>query len=73
MMARITNHKLLVDPTTFKWKLIEISYPPYEKRVVDPAELKEWERYRFEQQMEACGYGGFVAGYIEQEQIEFSD
>lgn len=68
---QIINHKLLVNPITFKWMLIEISYPPYKKREVDPKELCEWEEYRFRRQLEACGYSGFVDSYIKQEGVIF--
>ena len=68
---QINNHKLVCDPNTFNWVLLEITYPPYTKREVDPAELRLWEYDRFKAEMDRCGYGGFVDSYIEQEQVEF--
>lgn len=52
--------------------LHEITYPPYEKRVVDPAELREWEEERFRHHIDCCGYGFLVDQYIEDNDVEFA-
>ena len=68
-----TKHKIVLNPVTFDPILIEISYPPYKKRVVDPNELRHWCEYRFRNHMEYYGYGGpALDAYIERWQPKFN-
>ncbi len=71
-ICRRGRYKLLVDPTTFAWFLIEIKGPPITKRRVEPSELLQYTENEFRFMMAEYGYGGFCTQYIKQESVEFA-
>lgn len=69
----ISAHKIVVDPKTFRAILMESTYPPYEKRRVDPSELAEWSEYNFRRELKRCGYpSSVITAYIKQENVQFA-
>ncbi len=71
-ICRRGRYKLLVDPTTFDWVLVEIKVSPWTKRRVEPSELLQYTENEFRFMMAEYGYGGFCTQYIKQESIEFA-
>ncbi len=73
-------YKIVVDPSTFEYIIVELQQHEQEgtdvrrieKRLIEKEELSEWTKAEFMEKMEEGGYGFAAKSYLERNAITFS-
>ena len=77
-MSVRTTYKILVDPKTFEFVVVEIKIPEtfqtigMKKRTIGNEELATWTKEEFLERMSEFGYGYAAKSYMERYAIDFS-